>query len=109
MFGKPKKLKKLGYDIISYITIEGEAMRDSNDKQMIVAYAYKKLEFVDWYIQILQAGEAAKKKYTVPHSMEYLRDFRKQLSDVIKQIMAVKFPGKSEWNVKVDYPEDWQG
>jgi len=89
MFGKPKKLKRIPLNIIPYVQIEGEAVRDANDKQMIVAYAYKKLELIDFYIEVLTVGD---KKYIVPHSLEYLKDFRKQLMDVIKQIMDKPAP-----------------
>ena len=33
MFKKPKKLKKIPSDLVSYIMIETEAMKDFNDKQ----------------------------------------------------------------------------
>ncbi len=34
LFG-PQKLPKIPYDLVSYIQIETEAIRDYNDKQMI--------------------------------------------------------------------------
>lgn len=33
-----KKLKKISYDLVSYIQIETEAIKDFNDKQMISSY-----------------------------------------------------------------------
>ena len=44
MFNKPKKLKKIPSDLVSYIQIETEAIRDANDKMMITSYCLSKLE-----------------------------------------------------------------
>ena len=38
MFGRAKKLKKIPYDLVSYIQIETEAIETSNDKMMISSY-----------------------------------------------------------------------
>ena len=51
MFGKPKKLSKIPSDLVSYIQIETEAIRDSNDKMMISSYCLSKLDLVNWYIE----------------------------------------------------------
>ena len=34
MFNKPKKLKKIPSDLVSYIQIETEAIKDANDKMV---------------------------------------------------------------------------
>lgn len=69
MFGKPKKLKRISYDTVSYIQIETEAIRDFNDKQMISSYCLHKLELVNWYIELIRAGS---EKYIVPQSIQEL-------------------------------------
>ena len=69
MFGKRKKLKKIPYDLVSYIIIETEAIRDANDKMMISSYCLHKLEVVNWYLELLEVGS---KKYKVPQSKEQL-------------------------------------
>lgn len=46
MFGRAKKLKKIPYDLVSYIQIETEAIKTSNDKMMISSYCLHKLEIV---------------------------------------------------------------
>ena len=51
-----KKLKKISYDLVSYIQIETEAINDSNDKMMIASYCLGKIELVNWYIQLLETG-----------------------------------------------------
>ena len=51
-----KKLKKIPYDLVSYIQIETEAIRDSNDKMMISSYCLGKLKNVEWYIELLEVN-----------------------------------------------------
>jgi len=106
MFGRKKKLKKIPYDLLSYIQIEGEAIKDSNDKQMIVFYAYKKLELVEWYIELLTVGS---KKYIVPQSMEQLSGIKQQLQSLIKRIMDTPIPSPSAPLISINYPKGYEG
>ena len=46
LLGK-KKLKKIPADLIAYIQIETEAIKDANDKMMISSYCLHKLEVVN--------------------------------------------------------------
>lgn len=82
-----KKLKKIPYDLVSYIQIETEAIEDSNDKMMISSYCLHKLEVVNWYLQLLEEGS---KKYIVPQSKEHLEMIRDQLMACHKEIMSMK-------------------
>jgi hypothetical protein len=105
MFGKPKKLKRIGSDIVSYVLIEAQAVKDSNDKQMIVHYAHAKIELIDFYIAVLDTGD---KKYVVPHSKEYLVGIKNQLLAAIQDV--IKMPVRNSGDmIKVEYPNDWQG
>ena len=38
LLARKKKLKKIPYDLVSYIQIETEAIEDANDKMMISSY-----------------------------------------------------------------------
>ena len=102
MFGKPKKLKKIPYDLISYIQIETEAIKDYNDKQMISSYCLGKLKTVEWYLELLRNGS---EKYVVPHSRDELEFIRDQLRACHKEIMAVKIK-KPDNN---PYPKGYEG
>lgn len=108
MFGKPKKkLKKIPFDLVSYIQIETEAIKDFNDKQMISSYCLGKLEMVNWYIQLLDAGS---EKYIVPQSREYLEMVRSQLMECHKQIMKVKIEKKKKRSIiDIQYPDGYEG
>ena len=76
-----KKLKKIPYDLVSYIQIETEAIKDFNDKQMISSYCLHKLEVVNWYLDLLEKGS---NKYIVPQSKEHLEMVRDQLMECHK-------------------------
>lgn len=107
MFNKPKKLKKIPSDLVSYIQIETEAIRDANDKQMISSYCLHKLDVVNWYLELLEAGS---KKYIVPQSKAHLKMVRDQLMECHKAIMAVKItrPGDRPL-LDIQYPQGYEG
>ena len=86
LFG-PKKLPRIPSDLVSYIQIETEDIKDYNDKQMISSYCLGKLKTVEWYIDLLKNGS---EKYIVPHRREELEYIRDQLRACHREIMAVK-------------------
>ena len=106
LFGK-KKLKKIPYDLVSYIQIETEAIKDANDKQMISSYCLSKLEMVNWYLELLEEGS---EKYIVPQSRAHLEMVRDQLMECHKAIMAVKIKNPSERPLlDIKYPKGYEG
>ena len=106
MFGRPKKLPKFPANMLSYIQIEGEAIKDANDKQMIASYAYGKLEKIDWYIEVLKSGS---NKYVVPHSLEHLQNLLEGLQAVIKGVMDTPIPKGGRPLMDIKYPEGYEG
>lgn len=103
----PKKLKKIPYDLVSYIRIETEAIRDANDKMMISSYCLSKLELVEWYLELLETGS---KKYIVPQSKEHLEMVRDQLMACHKAIMNVKItPPNERPLISINYPKGYEG
>ena len=107
MFNKPKKLKKIPSDLVSYIQIETEAIGDANDKQMISSYCLHKLEVVNWYLELLENGS---KKYIVPQSKAHLEMVRDQLMAAHKAIMSVKIANpKDRPLLDIKYPKDFEG
>lgn len=104
---KMKKLKKIPRDIIAYITIEAESIRDSGDKMLIASYCLSKLEIVEWYIELLDVGS---KKYIVPHTRPYLEMMRTELLKCYDKIMKVKIIPPSERPiVDIKYPKGYEG
>lgn len=102
-----KKLKKIPADIVAYIAIETESIKDANDKMMIASYCLGKIEIVEWYIELLDTGS---KKYIVPHNKPYLENIRTQLLQCYKNIMAVKITPPSERPIiDIKYPAGYEG
>ena len=102
-----KKLQKIPYDLVSYIQIETEAIKDFNDKQMISSYCLNYLEKVNWYLELLEVGS---KKYIVPQSKEYLTAVRDQLMQCHKDIMAVKIKKPEDRPlIDIKYPKGYEG
>ena len=101
-----KKLKKIPADLVSYVQIEGEAIRSSNDKMMIVSYAYGKIEMIDWYIQLI---DIQSKNYIIPQSKEQLLGIKNQLLEAIQKIMDKKIPSPSDPIISIKYPKGYEG
>ena len=102
-----KKLERIPVDLVSYIQIEAESIRDANDKMIISSYCLGKLEKVEWYMKILEVGS---EKYTVPHSKEQLETIRSQLVACHEKIMRVKISNPKERPIiDIKYPSGYQG
>lgn len=102
-----KKLKKIPYDLVSYIQIETEAIQDANDKMMISSYCLSKLKTVEWYIELLRVGS---QKYIVPHSLSELESIRSQLRACHAQIMRVKITNPNNRPlIDIKYPKGYEG
>ena len=107
MFNKPKKLKRIPSDLVSYIQIETEAIKDANDKMMISSYCLSKLETVNWYLELLEVGS---KKYIVPQSKAYLEMVRDQLMVCHKPIMDTKIVNPNDRPLlDIRYPRGYEG
>lgn len=102
-----KKLKKIPYDLVSYIQIETEAIQDANDKMMISSYCLHKLEMVNWYLELLEVGS---KKYIVPQSKAQLEMIRDQLIECHKEIMSTKISKNNKRPLfDIEYPRGYEG
>ena len=107
LLARKKKLKKIPYDLVSYIQIETEAIEDANDKMMISSYCLHKLEVVNWYLQLLEEGS---EKYIVPQSKEKLESIRDQLMACHKEIMSTKISKSSKRPLlDIKYPPGYEG
>lgn len=102
-----KRLKRIPYDLVSYIQIETESIKDANDKMMISSYCLSKLKTVEWYIQLLRVGS---EKYIVPHSLAELEILRSQLLTCHKRIMNIKITNPNDRPIiDIKYPKGYEG
>lgn len=92
---------------MSYITIETEAIKDVNDKQMISSYCLGKLNTVEWYIELLRVGS---EKYIVPHSLSELESLRSQRRSCHEKIMRVRIKNSNDRPIiNIKYPKGYEG
>lgn len=105
---RPKKLKPIPRDVVAYITVEMNAIQDSNDQAMLSGYTCSKLELVDFYLNVIDTND---ERYIVPHSRQYLIQMQNDLNRLLTQILKIRPVNKNDrvWQVNVNYPEGWRG
>lgn len=105
---KPKKLKPIPRDTIAYITVELNAIKDSNDQAMLSGYTCSKLELVDFYLNVIDTKDD---RYIVPHTRDYLITMQKELNNLLTQILRIKPINRNDrvWRINVNYPEGYRG
>ena len=106
---KPKKLKPIpAQSIISYITVEMNAIRDTNDQAMLSGYVCSKLETADFYLSCIDNNDG---KYIVPHDRAFIVRYQTQLNQLLSQILKIKPINRNDrvWQVNVTYPDGFGG
>lgn len=105
---KPKKLKPIPRDIVAYITVEMNAIQDSNDQAMLSGYTCSKLELVDFYLNCIDTQD---ERYIVPHTRQYLVQMQNDLNRLLTQILKIKPVNRNDrvWRANVTLPEGWKG
>ena len=89
----PKKLKPIPRDIIAYITVEMNNIKDANDQAMLAGYTSNKLEMVDFYLNCLDTQDP---RYIVPHTRQYLTQMQSELNQLLQRILQIKPISKSD-------------
>lgn len=98
---RPKKLKPFPADLIPYITVEMNAIKDANDQAMLCGYTSSKIEMCDFYITCIDTNDS---RYIVPHTRQYLVNLNKQLNDLLARILKIKPIDRTSTMWKVNYP-----
>ena len=103
---KPKRLKPIPRDVVAYITVEMNAIQDSNDQAMLSGYTCSKIELVDFYLTCLDTQDD---RYIVPHNRQYLVQMQNDLNKLLNQILKIKPINRSTgmWKQNVTLPEGW--
>lgn len=102
LFRRPKKLKPIPRDVVAYITVEMNAIKDSNDQAMLAGYTCSKLELVDFYITCIDTQDD---RYIVPHTRQYLVQMQDDLNRLLTQILRIKPVNRNDRMWKVILPE----
>lgn len=103
---KPKRLKPIPRDVVAYITVEMNAIQDSNDQAMLAGYTCSKLELVDFYLTCLDTQDD---RYIVPHTRQYLVQMQNDLNKLLNQILKIKPINRNSgiWKQNVTLPGGW--
>lgn len=103
MAKKPKKLKEIPFDIITYLYGEIKDIKTERDRELILGYAKDKFKLANWYIDLLECNS---QNYIVPQSYEDLASMTRQLHTVIEKIKCTPLPNSKG---TIDYPEGYEG
>lgn len=106
---KPKKLKPIpAQSIIAYVTVEKNAIKDSNDQAMLSGYVCSKLETADFYLTCIDNNDG---RYIVPHDRTFIINYINQLNRLLSEILKIKPINKQDrvWKIDVTYPSGWGG
>jgi hypothetical protein len=98
---RPKKLKPFPADLIPYITVEMNDIKDANDQAMLAGYTSSKIELCDFYITCIDTNDS---RYIVPHTRQYLVNLNTQLNDLLTKILKIKPINRTAQMWKVNYP-----
>ena len=93
MTRRPKRLKPIPRDVVAYITVEINAIQDSNDQAMLASYTCSKLELVDFYITCIDTND---ERYIVPHTRQYLIQMQNDLNSLLTRILQIRPVNKSD-------------
>ena len=101
-FNRPKKLKPIPRNVVAYITVEINAIQDTNDQQMLASYTCAKLELVDFYITCIDTKD---ERYIVPHTREYLVQMQNDLNRLLTRILQIRPVNRNDNRWKAILPE----
>lgn len=100
---KPKSLKPIKREIVTYILTQKNNIHDANDQSMLASYACAKLELVDFYLNCIDTHDY---RYIVPHNRQYLVQMQNDLNRALQEVLRVKPMNRLDrpWRVAVQYP-----
>ena len=105
LFGK-KELKRIDPADLDYIAVQIGNIKYEGDKTMILTYIHSKLDIIDYYIQILENPRYAK-KYSIPHSLNSLKEMRSRLYKYRELTLNYKLPEIGK--IIISYPSGYEG
>ena len=99
---RPKKLKPIKRDVVAYIAVEINAIKDANDQAMLAGYTCSKLELVEFYITCIDTKDD---RYIVPHTRQYLVDMQNELNRLLTRILQLKPINRNDTRWKAILPD----
>ena len=68
---------------------------------MLAGYTCTKIELVDFYLTCIDTQDA---RYIVPHNKQYLEQMKKDLENLLAQILRIRPINRTEQIWRVNYP-----
>lgn len=102
-----KKLKKIDVYDLDYIDVKINAIKDENDKMMILGYLHNILDLVEYYIAIMEDPKLSK-RYIIPHTLEQLYMMRKRLLNLRDYALKFRIPDRNR-PIMIKYPDTYEG
>lgn len=99
-------LKKIESSDIGYIDIKRSEIRDDTDKSIVLAYAYNKLDTVNYYMAIIDSNNT---KFIVPHSKEELIKMQNIILGLIEDINKTRTVDMKTYGLDIRYPVGYEG
>lgn len=103
---RPKKLKPITRDIVPYVNEQMRNIGSTNDQAMLAGYVSNKLEFIDFYITVIDTHDD---RFIVPHSRDYLVSLQNDLNRLLTQILNTRPVNKYERVWKMNLPAGYEG
>ena len=99
-------LKKIESSDIGYIDIKRSEIRDDTDKSIVLAYAYNKLDTVNYYMAIIDSNNT---KFIVPHSKEELIKMQNIILGLIEDINKTRTGDMKTYGLDIRYKVGYDG
>lgn len=105
LFNRYGKIEKVTNNDIDMILIEANRIQNENDRVYVLELVYSKMDIIDLSLDLLSNPDTADR---VQVTKSKLLEQKKELMDVRKQIMSLKFPPKN-YDLIVSYPSGYEG
>lgn len=105
LFNRYGKIEKVTNNDIDMILIEANRIQNENDRVYVLELVYAKMDIIDLSLDLLSNSDTADR---VQVTKSKLLEQQKELMDVRKQIMSLKFPPKN-YELIVSYPSGYEG
>lgn len=104
---RTKRFKRIDPRVIDYIELQAKAIKNNDDKMILVNYIFTNLDQVNYRINVLNDPEYAN-RYEVPDSMNTLLRYRERLERAREYVINYKIP-EIRYGLDISYPSGYEG
>lgn len=104
---RTKRFKRIDPRVIDYIELQAKAIKNNDDKMILVNYIFTNLDQVNYRINILNDPDYAN-RYEIPDSMNTLLHYRERLERAREYVINYKIP-EIRYGLTISYPDGYEG